>query len=62
MVTRTTNEVAQRLRDWRSVHLTQVGSLCDDAAAEIERLQKIINDYVLICQSSSLELKALRER
>lgn len=35
---------------------------CHDAAGEIERLKKIINDYALICQSSSLELKALRER
>lgn len=35
---------------------------CHDAADEILRLKKIIDDYVRITQAASLELKALRER
>lgn len=35
---------------------------CHDAADEIDRLRKIIEDYARICQASSLELKAIRER
>lgn len=33
-----------------------------DAATEIERLRKIIDDYASICEASSREIKMLRER
>lgn len=60
------NDIVARLRQTRA---NMIGTDdeqhywdCHDAADEIERLKKIIDDYALICQSSSLELKALRER
>lgn len=66
MDTRTTSDLPRRLRQTRA---NMIGTEdeqhywdCHDAAAEIERLQKIIDDYVRICQASSLELKALNER
>ena len=60
--TRTTNEVIERMRNWRSVHMAQCAQLFDDVVKEMDRLQKVIDDYVYIAAASAREIKALRER
>lgn len=61
-VTRTTNEVLERMRDWRSVHMAQCAQLFDDVVKEMDRLQKVIDDYAYIVKASAREIKRLRER
>lgn len=60
------NDIATRLRQTRANMLGTDDEDhywdCQDAADEIDRLRKIIEDYARICQASSLELKAIRER
>lgn len=60
------NDIATRLRQTRA---NMIGTEdedhywdCQDAADEIERQRKLINDYVKICQSYALELKQRDER
>ncbi len=38
-MTQDTKDIVARLRDWRSLHLTRLGGLFDEAADEIERLR-----------------------
>lgn len=64
MATRTTNDLVVSLRDASPRNCTQdrLLFLCVRAADEIERLQKVIDDYVYIAAASAREIKALRER
>lgn len=61
-VTRTTNEVMERMRNWRSVHMAHSAQLFDDVVKEMDRLQKVIDDYVYIAKASAKEIRQLRER
>ena len=56
-------EVVSRLRE-HSQHTLMDASrqLLRDAADEIERLQKIIDDYARVCEASSREIAMLRAR
>ncbi len=47
------------LRD-RAYSGKSVDRLCEQAANEIERLRRIIDDYARICEASSRELRQLR--
>ena len=60
-VTRTTNEVMERMRNWRSVHMAHCAQLFDDVVKEMDRLQKVIDDYVYIAAASAREIKQLRQ-
>lgn len=62
MATRTTNEVLEKMRDWRSVHMARSAQLFDDVVKEMERMQKVIDDYAAICKASAEEIRQLRER
>lgn len=66
MATRTTSDLPRRLRQTRANMLGTEDEQhywdCHDAAAEIERLQKIIDDYVRYAQKAELELRTARER
>ena len=45
-MTQDTADIVARLRDWRSLHLTRLGGLFDEAADEIERLRSRPCPYV----------------
>jgi hypothetical protein len=54
----TSAQLVTLLRD-RAYSGKSVDSLCEQAANEIERLRKIINDYAAICEASSKEINRL---
>jgi hypothetical protein len=56
------NEIAERLRNWRLVHLTQLRYLMETASDEIERLQALADNRGELAVERRREILQLRER
>ena len=55
------NEIAERLRNWRLVHLTQLRYLMETASDEIERLQALADKRGELAVDRRREIERLRE-
>lgn len=56
------NEIAERLRNWRLVHLAQLRYLMETASDEIERLQALADKRGELAVERRREILQLRER
>ena len=54
------NEIAERLRNWRLVHLTQLRYLMETASDEIERLQALADKRGELAVDRRREIERLR--
>jgi len=54
------NEIAERLRNWRLVHLTQLRYLMETASDEIERLQALADKRGELAVERRREIERLR--
>ena len=55
------NEIAERLRSWRLVHLTQLRYLMETASDEIERLQALADKRGELAVDRRREIERLRQ-
>jgi len=55
------NEIAERLRNWRLVHLTQLRYLMETASDEMERLQALADKRGELAVERRREIERLRQ-